>query len=151
VNNLDAQQTEIALFWSDDPGATATPGGHSISILTQVLRAEQAGLDLAAEAYARLGIALAGGFLGCWNAKFEHNLLRPVTYIQYMWDAEWMPLLNTPPFPEYPSGHSVQSGAAAAVLTALFGDSYAFVDHTHDARGLAPRSFSSFDEFAQEA
>lgn len=151
VNNLDAQQTEIALFWSDDPGATATPGGHSISILTQVLRAEQAGLDLAAEAYARLGIALADAFIGCWNAKFEHNLLRPVTYIQNMWDAEWMPLLNTPPFPEYPSGHSVQSGAVAAVLTALFGDSYAFVDHTHDARGLAPRSFSSFDEFAQEA
>lgn len=151
VNNLGPEEAEIAAFWSDDPGATATPGGHSISILTQVLRQEQAGLELAAEAYARMGIALADAFIGCWNIKFEHNLLRPVTYIQHLMDADWMPVLNTPPFPEYPSGHSVQSGAAAAVLTQLFGENYAFVDYTHEDRGFAPRSFDSFDAFAQEA
>jgi hypothetical protein len=151
VNQLDAEQIEIAQFWSDDPGATATPGGHSISILTQVLRQEHAGLALTAEAYARMGIALTDAFVGCWNIKYQYNLVRPVTYIQKLWDSEWMPILNTPPFPEYPSGHSVQSGAAAAVLTALFGDQYAFVDHTHQDRGFAPRSFNSFNEFAQEA
>lgn len=151
VNNLTAEQLEIAKFWSDDPGVTATPGGHSVSILTQVLRQEHAGLGLAAEAYARMGIALADAFIGCWNIKYQYNLLRPVTYIQKLWNAEWMPILNTPPFPEYPSGHSVQSGAAAAVLTALFGDHYAFVDRTHEDRGFAPRSFNSFNEFAQEA
>lgn len=151
VNNLSDEQIEIAKFWSDDPGATATPGGHSISILTQVLRQEHAELGLAAEAYARMGIAITDAFIGCWNIKYQYNLLRPVTYIQTLWDAEWLPSLNTPPFPEYPSGHSVQSGAAAAVLTALFGDHYAFVDHTHEDRGFAPRSFNSFNQFAREA
>jgi hypothetical protein len=79
------------------------------------------------------------------------NLLRPVTYIRATIDPGWTPLLTTPPFPEYPSGHSVQSGAAAEVLTDLFGDGYAFVDDTHAARGLAPRSFGSFREAAEEA
>ncbi|MBK8024686.1 MAG: vanadium-dependent haloperoxidase [Chloroflexi bacterium] len=148
---LTPEQEAIALFWADDPGQTETPPGHSISILTQVLAQEKASLALAAEAYARLGIAVADSFIGCWYAKFQFNLLRPVTYIQSMIDAEWMPPINTPPFPEYTSGHSVQSAASARVLTDLFGEHYAFTDHTHDARGLAARSFSSFAEYAEEA
>jgi membrane-associated phospholipid phosphatase len=106
---------------------------------------------LAAEAYAKVGIVLADSFIGCWNAKYEYNLLRPVTYIHERIDPNWNTLLNTPPFPEYPSGHSVQSGAVAAVLTDLFGDNYAFVDHTHEGRGFPPRSFASFTAFAEEA
>jgi hypothetical protein len=148
---LSDEQRAIALFWSDDPGQTATPPGHSISIATQVLRQENASLLLAAETYAKVGMAVADSFIGCWNAKYEYNLLRPVTYIQTLIDPAWMPLLATPPFPEYPSGHSVQSSAVATVLTDLFGDHYALVDHTHDDRGLAPRSFSSFKALAEEA
>ncbi len=151
TTNLSSEKAEIAEFWADDPGQTATPPGHSISVTTQVLRQEAARLDLAAEAYARIGIAVADAFIGCWSNKYVHNLLRPVTYIQEVFDAEWMPLLNTPPFPEYPSGHSVQSGATAAVLTTLFGENYAFTDHTHDDRGFTPRNFSSFAEMAEEA
>jgi len=149
--NLSDAQRAIALFWADDPGQTATPPGHSISLVTQVLQQEDASLALAAEAYAKVGIVVADSFIGCWHAKYEHNLLRPVTYIQKLIDPAWMPLLNTPPFPEYPSGHSVQSGAVATVLTDLFGEEYALVDHTHDARGLAPRTFASFEALAEEA
>lgn len=148
---LTPEQLEIASFWSDDPGATVTPPGHSISILTQILEAQGAHLEVAAEAYARVGIAIADSFIGCWHAKFQHNVQRPITFIQETIDLNWSPLLVTPPFPEYPSGHSVQSGAAAVVLADMFGDELTFVDHTHDARGLAPRTFHSFAEFADEA
>jgi membrane-associated phospholipid phosphatase len=148
---MSAEQREIARFWSDDPFRTATPAGHSVSILTQTLALEQATLATAAEAYAKLGIALADSFISCWHAKYQYNLIRPVSYIQQHIDPAWGPLLTTPPFPEYPSGHSVMSSAAAGVLTALFGADYAFSDHTHDEWGLASRSFASFTDFAREA
>lgn len=150
VTSLSPTQEEIALFWSDDPGLTSTPPGHSISILTQVMRSQGSTLDVAAEAYAKVGIAVADAFITCWNTKYRFNLLRPVTYIQRVIDPGWTPLLATPPFPEYTSGHSVQSAAAAEVLGDLFGK-VSFTDHTHDARGLTPRSFGSFVEAAQEA
>jgi hypothetical protein len=148
--NLTAEQRAIALFWSDDPGLTSTPPGHSVSILSQIMRADGASLATAAEAYARLGIAVADAFIACWWAKYRHCLLRPVTYIRQVFDPAWSPLLVTPPFPEYPSGHSTQSAAAAVVLTSLFGGR-SFTDHTHDSRGLAPRSFGSFNQAANEA
>lgn len=149
--SLTAEQTEIALFWSDDPGKTATPPGHTVAILTQILRQEESSLAFAAEAYAKLGIAVADSFIGCWKAKYEYNLVRPVTYIQHSIEETWMPILNTPPFPEYPSGHSVQIGAAGIVLTRLFGDTYTFTDHSHDDLGIAARSFDSFSVMAEEA
>jgi hypothetical protein len=151
VNNLTPEQQAIARFWSDDPGATATPPGHSCSLATIVLRRENASLATAAVTYAKVGIAISDAFVACWQRKYTANLLRPVTYIRAVIDPAWTPLLGTPPFPEYPSGHSVQSGAAAEVLTGLFGDGYAFVDDTHVPRGLAPRSFGSFREAAEEA
>jgi membrane-associated phospholipid phosphatase len=116
-----------------------------------VLRREGASLALAAETYAKVGCAVADAFIACWHQKYVYNLLRPVTYIRAVVDPSWASLLATPPFPEYPSGHSVQSGAAFQVLTDLFGAAYAFTDHSHDARGLAPRSFGSFFEAAEEA
>jgi hypothetical protein len=151
VNGLTAAQREIALFWSDDPGQSATPPGHSVSILGEVLRTQDRSLADAAVAYARLSIALCDAFIACWRVKYMHNLMRPITFIQRHIDPAWnAPPLTTPPFPEYTSGHSVQSAAAAEVLTATFGET-AFTDHTHAARGFAPRSFGSFAEFAQEA
>jgi hypothetical protein len=157
VNDLSDVELGIARFWADDPGRTATPSGHSLSILTQVLRREDRSLADAAEVGARLGIAVCDAFIACWRTKFHHNLLRPVSYIQANIDPGWGdPVLGgplpvaTPPFPEYPSGHSVQSGAAAAVLTSFFGP-VAFTDRTHEALGLPARSFDSFDAFAEEA
>jgi hypothetical protein len=151
VAALTPEQLEIARFWSDDPGTTATPPGHSIAITTHVLRQKGTSLATAAEAYARVGVAVSDAFVACWHQKYVHNLLRPVTYLRRLVDPDWLPGLATPPFPEYPSGHSVQSGAACQVLTDLFGEGYAFVDRTHEDRGLAPRSFGSFFEAADEA
>lgn len=150
VNELTPEQREIALFWSDDPGRTPTPSGHSISILTQTIRQTASSLEKAAEAYVKVGLAVADAFICCWNTKYRDNLLRPVTYIRALIDPAWTPLLVTPPFPEYTSGHSVQSSAAAEVLTKMFGQ-MPFTDHTHDDRGLTPRSFGSFIQAAEEA
>lgn len=157
VNDLTSEQLTIARFWSDDPGQTATPPGHSMSLATQVLRQESASLELAAETYARVGCAVADAFISSWRVKFQHNLQRPVTYIRNVIDPTWgdaagpHPLpLTTPPFPEYTSGHSVQTAAAAVVLTELFG-ARALTDHTHDSRGFTPRHFASFDALAEEA
>jgi membrane-associated phospholipid phosphatase len=147
---LTAEQETIALYWADG-AATITPPGHFIAIVGQVLSREGAGLGLAAEAYARLGIAQADAFICCWHTKYQYNLLRPVTYIRANINPAWMPLIGTPPFPEYTSGHSTQSGASAAVLAELFGANYRFTDHTHDELGFAPRSFRSFAEAAAEA
>ncbi len=110
------EQRAIARFWSDDPMLSPTPPGHWISIAMQILDKQQAPIETRVDVLARLGVALADAFIGCWNAKFEYNLVRPVTYIRKTMDPKWEPLLITPPFPEYPSGHSTQSGAAAAVL-----------------------------------
>ena len=156
VKNLTPEQKEIALFWADDPGKTSTPPGHSISIASQVLREKNASLALAAETYARVGMAVADAFIGCWNTKNQYDLIRPISYIQNVIDPTWnnpspTDPVTTPPFPEYPSGHSVQSGAAASVLTALFGDNYKFTDNTHAERGLPARTFYSFFQAADEA
>jgi hypothetical protein len=150
-NALTAEQVEIALFWSDDPGATPTPPGHSISILNQTIEADGLDLGRAAEAYLKVGIAVSDAFITCWNTKYRYNLVRPVTYIRDLIDGEWSPLLTTPPFPEYTSGHSVQSGAAFGVMADLFGDQHSLVDHTHDGRGVTPRTFTSFSQCAEEA
>lgn len=151
VRSLTPEQEEIARFWADDPGKTGTPPGHSLCILTQIVNEKDLPLDIAAEAYAKLGIALADSFISCWQAKYTTNVVRPITYIQDVLEPTWNPPVTTPPFPEYTSGHSVQSGAAATVLSALFGDDLAFTDYTHDALGYAPRFFGSFSEMADEA
>ena len=156
VRNLTPEQREIALFWADDPTLTATPPGHSWAIATQVLRDEGATLAQAAETYARLGVAVADAFVACWNTKFVYNRIRPLTYIQRVIDPTWnAPIVTdpvqTPPFPEYPSGHSTEAAAAAEVLSALFGDDYVFLDRTQARLGFAPRFFPSFRAAAEEA
>jgi membrane-associated phospholipid phosphatase len=100
---------------------------------------------------ARLGIALADAFIACWASKYAYDLLRPVTYIRRFIDPKFEPPLNTPPFPEYPSGHSTQSAAAAVVLSAIWGGDYAFEDDTHVDDGLPGRAFLNFQAAAEEA
>ena len=151
VKHLSPEQLAIAQFWADSPGQTGTPPGHSISILSQILIQKSSSLETAAEAYARVGIALADSFISCWQIKYQYNLLRPITYIHnVIGDSDWSTPIVTPPFPEYPSGHSVQSAAVAQVLTDMFGE-VAFTDNTHASLGYAPRTFMSFFAFAEEA
>jgi hypothetical protein len=149
--SLTEEQERIARFWSDDPMLSPTPPGHWISIALQII--DRDGIDGArsADLLARLGIALADSFIGNWADKYLYNLLRPVTYIRRHIDPAWQPLLITPPFPDHPSGHSTQSGAAATVLTAFFGEGFAFSDNTHEADGIPTRSYPDFWTAAREA
>jgi PAP2 superfamily len=153
--NLTDEQKTIAQYWADLPGTTGTSSGHWIAIVGQIARNDSLSLAAVAEAYAKLGISLTDAFITIFHAKYQYNLMRPVTYIQANIDNTWLPyLVRTPPNPSFISGHSAQSRAAAEVLTDLFGDK-AFVDTTHIDHNLeplqAPRAFNSFKDAAAEA
>jgi hypothetical protein len=152
--HLTEEQRTIAHYWADNPGTTGTPPGHWIAIVGQLARNEGLSLMAAAEGYARVGLAVADAFIGCWHTKYTYNLLRPETYITRLIDPTWLPLLITPGFPSYTSGHATQSGAAATVLTEMFGV-HPFTDTLHQDHHLEPllepRHFGSFDEAAEEA
>ena len=101
--------------------------------------------------YTKTSVALFDGFISCWDEKYRSNLIRPETLINQYIDDAWAPVLQTPPFPEYSSGHSVVSGAAAEVLTQIYGDNFQFDDDTETAYGLPVRSFDSFRNASSEA
>jgi hypothetical protein len=151
---LTAEQKTIADYWADNAGDSGTPPGHWIDIVSQIARRDNLSLTRAAEAYARVGIAVHDAFIGCWYTKYIHDLKRPVTYINDNIYGQWRSYISTPPFPSYPSGHAVQSSAAAQVLTDMFG-SRGFTDATHTNHGLKPalrpRAFNSFQHAATEA
>jgi PAP2 superfamily len=156
-------QRALTAFWDCNPyvmhvqGHTMfatkkiTPGGHWMGIVAIAWRKAGADPATSAEAYARTSMALADGFISSWEEKFRSGVVRPETVINTHIDERWEPLLQTPPFPEYTSGHSVISTAAATVLTQQFGDRFAFSDSTELDYGLPVRSFNSFDEAAAEA
>ncbi|MBW3627692.1 MAG: vanadium-dependent haloperoxidase [Gemmatimonadetes bacterium] len=160
---LTPEQRAIAAFWDCNPFAVQSvghlmsttkkisPGGHWMEITALVARKTDADMMRSAEAYARVSVALADGFISAWNEKYNSVRVRPETVIQERIDRRWQPLLQTPPFPEYPSGHSVISTAAAEVLTDLFGDDFAYTDDTEKRFGLPERSFTSFRHAAEEA
>ena len=149
--NLTDEQKVIARFWSDDPMLSPTPPGHWISVALQILQRNSADTRTSVDVMARLGISVADAFIVNWKSKYQYNTLRPITYIRKVMDPKWEALLITPPFPEFPSGHSSQSGAAAAVLTAIWGENFAFEDATHEDDGIAPRPYASFWAAADEA
>ncbi len=151
------EERAIARFWTDNPGsftppfgtATGLPAGHWMLICSTTTRQLGLRLDETLEALARLGVTLHDSFLSCWTEKYRSNLLRPITYVNRYIDPTWPSFVNTPQFPEYTSGHSVSSAAAAVVLTDLLG-SFGFLDDSHGTRYPA-RRFSSFHDAALEA
>ena len=149
VNNLDQAQMDIANFWADGAGSITTPG-HWVNITSTVLTDEGSSLDIAAEAYAKVGLAMADAYVSTWSLKYFYNLLRPVTYIQDpagpINDPAWMSFVTTPDSPEFTSDVAVASAAASYVLTNLFGTT-SFTDDTYSPA----RSFSTFNAAAQEA
>lgn len=148
---LTPEQTAIARWWADNPGESATPPGHWVSIAVQLLKERHHDAQSSARILAILGMTLSDAFVSCWQSKYQVNLLRPMTYIrEYLNQPLWKPFLTTPPFPEFPSGHSVASGAAAEVLSDLLG-SGEFLDQTHVPRGQKARPFKSFRAAADEA
>lgn len=152
VENKTVAQNNIVLWWRDQSG-TQTPAGHWMGILQYIIHLKNYKLDKAAELYALVGITTADAFISCWDAKYKYNLLRPETYIKAYMKPSWTTGQGsdiTPPFPEYPSGHSVCSGAASKALTNAIG-SFAFTDSINVVLGYAPRSFTSFFAAADEA
>jgi len=163
VNKQDEQQREIAAFWDCNPYVMnvrghamyatkkITPGGHWMGIVRGASRKVDADIMKSSEAYVRTAMAVADGFIASWDEKYRSIYIRPETAINAYLDETWQPLLQTPPFPEYTSGHSVISNAAATVLTDQFGDGFAFSDSTEMEYGLPVRSFTSFNAAAAEA
>ena len=149
---LTEPQRDIARFWTDNPLVSGLPAGHWMLVSLDVERQEGLDLGHAAESRARLGVVLFDAFLSCWSIKYKLHLLRPVSYIRahVPGASAWNTFINTPPFPEYTSGHSVASTAAAVVLTDLHGD-VAFTSHTRAAGSLPPRHYTSFFAAAGEA
>jgi hypothetical protein len=128
-----------------------SPGGHWMNITHVACVKAKADYVQATEAYARVAIGLVDAFMSCWDEKYRSRVIRPETYINQYIDEDWTPLLQTPPFPEYTSGHSVISGTSAVTLTSLFGDNFAFTDSTEIEFGLTARSFKSFIAASEEA
>jgi hypothetical protein len=162
-NSLKEEQNQIADFWDCNGfklhlsghvmfGTKAmTPGGHWMGITGIICGNEKADFNKTVYTYMGVSFALMDGFISCWSTKFSHNLLRPETYINLYIDKTWKPYLQTPPFPEYSSGHSVISSASATVLTSLYGDQVAFTDTTERRWGWPDRTYKSVNDAAKEA
>ena len=163
VKNNKQEHIAIANFWDCNPNASVTqghvtyfqqkisPGGHWMHVAAQIAANEQYDVMRTADILSKLSIAIADAFISCWEAKYQYNVLRPESYIGAYIDKEWKPLLQTPAFPEYPSGHSVASATASTLLTHLIGENYTFIDSTEIPFGQPPRKFSSFTQAASEA
>jgi hypothetical protein len=162
-NSLTIEEKDIANFWDCNPFAVTmeghlgfatkkiSPGGHWMSIVTSVSRQQHRDIMATAAAYTITAIGIFDAFISCWDEKYRSNTIRPETYIDAYIDEGWRPLLQTPPFPEYTSGHSIVSTVSATVLTAYFGAGCAFDDDTEKEFGLPMRHFESFNQAAQEA
>ncbi|MBC8151386.1 MAG: vanadium-dependent haloperoxidase [Bacteroidetes bacterium] len=160
--STDAQKA-IAYFWDDNAfvmnvaghvsyaSKKMTPGGHWLAIAETVARQKKMAFMPTVEAYALTSLALADGFIACWDEKYRSQTVRPETVINKSIDPKWAPFLQTPPFPEYPSGHSTITAAAATVLTQLMGDNVSFTDSTEFKYGHGVQSFKSFKDAAQQA
>ncbi|GAC1301563.1 MAG: hypothetical protein NVSMB24_04650 [Mucilaginibacter sp.] len=159
---LTKEQKEIARFWDDNPfviehnghmmfaDKKITPGGHWIGITAIACKKTHADAVKTALAYALTSTALFDSFICCWGVKYKYSYARPVTNINEKVDHNWLPMLQTPPFPEYTAGHSTISAASATVLTHLFGDNFSFQD-TSDLRYIGmQRHFNSFSQAAEE-
>jgi len=159
----NSEKMKIAKFWDCNPYVSIlrghlmfatkkiTPGGHWIGITKIACQKSKADFDKSVYAYAKTSMAIADGFISCWDEKYRSNLVRPETLINKYIDESWSSVLQTPPFPEYTSGHSVISGAAAIALTDIFGDNFSFEDDTEVDYGLPIRNFTSFKAASREA
>jgi len=156
-------QKEISGFWDCNPfighhtghlmfaTKKISPGGHWIGITGIACKGVHADLVRSAKTYAWVSVALFDGFISCWQEKYEENTVRPETVIQQKISFAWKPLLQCPPFPDYPSGHSVISAAASVVLGKMVGSHFSYTDSVEKIYGLKPRNFQSFTQAAHEA
>lgn len=161
--NCDEEQRIIASFWDCNPNIShseghitvfehrISPGGHWIKITGQAVKNLNLDEASTAEAYTLTTIGIYEGFISCWTEKYRLNTIRPETYIQRLIDPKFLPLIQTPPFPEYPSGHSVVSATASTILMQVIPQPYSFTDSSEMYINLPARTFNSFAEAALEA
>jgi hypothetical protein len=162
-SKLIPEESAIATFWDCNPYATVTqghmmfakkkntPDAHWINITKIALKKSNADFETAVFAHTKTSIGIFESFISCWDEKFKTNVIRPETYINLYIDENWKPQLQTPPFPEYTSGHSVVSSCSSVILTSIFGDNFSYVDDSEIPFGLPKRSFKSFKQAAAEA
>jgi hypothetical protein len=161
--HLTEEQKTIARYWDDNPAAITykghmmfankkpSPGGHWMNITAIATKKTNLNWLQASQAYALVAVAMYEAFLSCWDEKFRSEYIRPVTAINEGLDKNWQPFLQTPPFPEYTSGHSVASSTIAAMLTEIFGDNFEFTDDYEMPYIGITRSFPSFVKASEEA
>ncbi|WAC12064.1 vanadium-dependent haloperoxidase [Dyadobacter pollutisoli] len=165
-NYDDTNQPEhnvIAAFWDCNPFALEnkghllvgmkkiSPGSHWMGITDIACRQAKTDFSKTLLINTSVTIGLMDGFMACWDEKYRSNRIRPETAIRKYIDPTWKPFLQTPPFPEYLSGHSVISTASAVILTHYFGDNYAYTDTVEERFNLKARKFDSFLAAAQES
>jgi enediyne biosynthesis protein E4 len=160
---LDSAQINTALYWDDNPKTNfskghlsyfihkVTPGGHWLKIAAQTMQAAQYNDEQAARVFTLASIAEYEAFKSCWATKYKYNTVRPETYIHRFMDKNFRPLIETPPFPEYPSGHSMVSSAMATVLTQFIPIKNGFTDSSQVYLAIEPRYFKSFNDAAKQA
>ncbi len=161
--NQEQEHINIANFWDCNPFTVSTsghmmigfkkitPGGHWMNIASIASKNAKLNFENAILVHTMVALTLMDGFISSWDEKYRSNRLRPETYINRYIDIKWMPVLQTPPFPEYTSAHSVISTSSAAVLTYLLGDNFAFTDNSEIIYDIPPRDFKSFNAAAAEA
>ena len=162
-DSLTDEHIAIASFWDCNPFVVdnighlmtsvkkISPGAHWLGITGIACKKSKKGFDESMEIYTAVSIGLMDAFMSCWDEKYRSDRIRPETAIRNLLDVNWEPLLQTPPFPEYPSGHSTISGASAQILTYYFGDNFSFDNTTEVPYGLPVRSFTSFKHASEEA
>ena len=156
VKNLDTAKKATALYWDDNPNVSnnighlnyfihkISPGGHWLMIAQEACIKKGLGVTLSAQVYTLTSISIFDAFIGCWDEKYRTNLIRPITVINRDIDKNWVPFIQTPPFPEFTSGHSVISNSAATILTHFFGEDFEFTDEIEIPFGNSTRHFASF-------
>lgn len=146
---LTPDQIAMAIYHRDAPGYPG--GGHFVAILSQVLSKAQPALDIAATAYAKVGMSQHEAGIILFTDKYTFNTVRPITYIQnVMGYSSWLPIIPTPNHPEFTSGHAVTNAAVFEMLKDVFGENFQLTLHTYDYLGLPARSYNSFDEMGKE-
>jgi hypothetical protein len=148
---LTHEDSAMALYWNDvGVGSGYTPIGHIMNILTQAIDQNNIDLGNAAQAYAKAGIAIRDAFLVLFRSKYLYNVIRPVSYIRKLWQANWLPVIPTPLHPEYPSAHAFITSASMRAASSVLGN-ISVVDHSYDFRGYSPRPFETLDKAGDEA
>ena len=161
--SLSQEHRTIAAFWDCNPFAMQdeghlqfgfkkiSPGAHWMGITGIACEKTNKDFDASLQVYTAVAVTLMDAFICCWDEKFRSNRVRPESAIRKYIDPQWTPLLQTPPFPEYVSGHSTISAASAVILSHYTGDHLPYTDSVEVSYGLPPRAFTSFTAAAAEA